>query len=156
MAQRVPMKISFSIDINSLPATVFGWLENPEKAVKWMTSVAKTEILHETPERIGTTFREVVEEDGKGVELQGVITDFKPNRSISFHLDSRVNIVDVEYYVEAIQNGTRLTQNANVRWKFPVNVISIFMGSKIKQNISAQSQKEFEKLKELCESGVDG
>jgi hypothetical protein len=69
-------------------------------------------------------------------------------------LDSRVNAVDVEYYVEETQNGTRLTQNANVRWKFPVNVISIFMGVKIKQNISAQSQKEFEKLKELCENSV--
>jgi uncharacterized protein YndB with AHSA1/START domain len=148
------MKISFSIDINSTPATVFGWLEEPEKATKWMTSVTKTEILHETPERIGTTFREVVEEDGSGVELQGVITDFKPNKSISFHLDSRVNAVDVEYYVEETQNGTRLTQNANVQWKFPVNVISIFMGVKIKQNISAQSQKEFEKLKELCENSV--
>jgi uncharacterized protein YndB with AHSA1/START domain len=149
------MKISLSVEINSPPARVFGWLESPEKAVTWMTSVAKTEILHETPERIGTTFREVVEEDGNGVELQGVITDYKPERSISFHLESRVNVVDVEYFVEAIQNGTRLTQTGNVRWKFPVNVISIFMGSKMKQNISAQAQKEFEKLKELCESGAE-
>jgi hypothetical protein len=61
----------------------------------------------------------------------------------------------VEYGVEAIPNGTRLTQNANVRWKFPVNVISIFMGAKIKQNISTQAQKEFEKLKELCESSIE-
>jgi len=149
------MKISFSIDINSPPATVFGWLERPEKAVKWMTSVAKTEILHETPERIGTTFREVVEEDGKGMEMQGVITDFKAGQAISFHLESRVNALDVEYCVEAKQNGTRLTQTANVRWKFPVNVISLFMGAKIKQGISEQSQKEFEKLKGLCERGIE-
>ena len=120
-----------------------------------MTSVAKTEILHETHDRIGTTFREVVEEDGNGVELQGVITDFKPDKLITFHLDSRVNAVDVEYCVQAVQSGTRLTQNATVRWKFPINVISIFMGAKIKQNISAQAQKEFEKLKQLCESGVE-
>ena len=149
------MKTSFSIDINSPPATVFSWVEKPEKAMKWMTSVSGGEILHETPERVGTTFREVVEEDGNGVELQGVITDYKPDKLISFHLNSRVNVVDVEYCVEAIQNGTRLTQSANVRWKYPVNVISIFMGAKIKQNISTQAQKEFEKLKELCESGVE-
>ena len=149
------MKISFSIDINSPPITVFSWVEKPEKAMKWMTSVTRGEILHETPERIGTTFREVVEEDGSGVELQGMITDYVPDRSISFHLESRVNMVDVEYCVEAIQSGTRLTQNANVRWKFPVNVISLFMGAKIKQNISIQAQKEFKKLKELCEGGVE-
>ena len=148
------MKISFSIDIDSPPARVFGWLESPEKAMQWMTSVARTEILHETPERVGTTFREVVEENGNGVELQGTITGFIPDRSISFHLTSRVNELDVEYGVEAIPTGTRLTQNANVRWKFPVNVISIFMGGKMRQGISAQSQKEFEKLKELCESSA--
>ena len=149
------MKISFSIDINSPPATVFEWVENPGKAMQWMASVAGGEILHETPERIGTTFREVVEEDGNGVELKGVITDYKPERSISFRLDSRFNVVDVEYYVEGVQNGTRLTQNAIVRWKFPVNVISIFRGTKIKQNISTQAQKEFEKLKELCEGVIE-
>jgi len=149
------MKISCSMDINSDPASVFGWLENPEKAVKWMTSVTKTEILHTTPEKTGTTFREVVEEDGNGVELQGVITDYKPEKSISFHLNNRVNVVDVEYCVEANQHGIRLTQNANVRWKFPINVISIFMGAKIRQNISEQSKKEFKKLKELCEGSFE-
>ena len=146
------MKLSFSIDINSPPTAVFGWVENPEKAMKWMTSVAGGEILHETPERVGTTFREFVEEDGEGVEMQGTITGYEPGRSISFHLESRVNVVDVEFHVEAIPGGTRLTQDANVRWKFPVNVISLLMGAKMRQNISAQSQKEFEKLKELCES----
>ena len=69
-------------------------------------------------------------------------------------MESRVNSVDVKYIVEMIPNGTLLTQTANIRWKFPVNVISIFMGAKMKQGISAQSQKEFEKLKELCERDI--
>jgi len=149
------MKLLFSIDINSPPEKVFGWVEDPEKALQWMTSVSGGEILHETPEKIGTTFREFVEENGEGVEMQGMITGYEPGRSISFHLESRVNSVDVTYIVETIPNGTRLTQTANVRWKFPVNVISVYMGSKMRQNISAQSQKEFEKLKELCENILD-
>ena len=148
------MKISLSIDINSPLPTVFSWVENPGKALQWQTSVAKGEILHETPERIGTTFREVVEEDGQGVELHGTITNYIPGKLISFHLESRVNVVDVEYSVEAIPNGTRLTQAGNVRWKFPINVISLFMGGKMEQGITAQSQKEFGKLKELCESSA--
>lgn len=146
------MKLSFSIDINSPPEAVFHWVENPEKAMQWMTSVTEGEILHETPEKVGTSFREFVEEDGEGIEIQGVITGYDPGRSISFHLESRVHVVDVVFRADAISYGTRLTQIANVRWKFPVNVISLFMGGKIKQNISTQSQKEFEKLKELCES----
>ena len=156
IAQGTPMKFTFSIDIHSPPAVVFSWVENPQKAMQWMTSVARGEILHETPERIGTTFREVVEENGSGVEIQGIITGYEPEHSISFHLESRVNVVVVKYHVEAVQNGSRLTQTANVRWKFPVNVLSLFMGAKIKQGISAQAQKEFGKLKELCESGMEG
>lgn len=149
------MNVSFSIEINSPPATVFGWLEKPEKAVRWMTSVTKTDILQETPEKTGTTFREIVEEDGGRMELHGVIADFTPDKSIRFHLNSRVNEVDVEYCVDAIPGGTRLTQSANIHWKFPVNVISLFIGAKMKQRFSAQSQKEFETLKELCEGGSD-
>jgi hypothetical protein len=36
-----------------------------------MKNVAEGEILHETAERVGTTFREVVEEEGGRIEMQG-------------------------------------------------------------------------------------
>jgi len=57
----------------------------------WMSSVSKTELLHKTPDMIGTTFREIVEEDGRGTELQGVVTEYKPNQLISFHLSGQLN-----------------------------------------------------------------
>ena len=83
------MKLSYSIDINSTSETLFGWLGRPEKAMHWMTSVSKTEMLHETPNMIGTTFREIVEEDGQGIEMEGVVTGYEPNKFISFHLNSQ-------------------------------------------------------------------
>ena len=145
------MQITSSIDIKSTPEVVFGWLENPEKAMEWMTSVSGGEILHETPNRVGTTFREVVEDESGAIEMRGFISGFEPDRSIAFHLESRVNIVDVEYRVEKIDEGTRLDYDANIKWKFPVNIISIFMGSKMRQSILAQLQDELNKLKALCE-----
>jgi hypothetical protein len=36
-------------------------------------------------------------------------------------------------------------------WKFPVNIISIIMGNKMRQGILAQLQDELGTLKELCE-----
>lgn len=145
------MKISSAIEINSTPEVVLGWLEKPERAKRWMTSVSKTEILHETKDRVGTTFREIVQDDGGALEMQGVITAFVPNKSIAFHLQSKVNTVDVEYTIAKMPMGVRLLQDANVQWKFPVNIISLFIGAKIKQNVNAQTQAEFYKLKELCE-----
>ena len=145
------MRITSSIDIRNTPEVVFGWLENPEKAMEWMTSVSEGEILHETPDRVGTTFREVVEDESGSIEMHGFISGFEADKSIAFHLESRVNIVDVEYSVEKIDEETRLIYRANIKWKFPVNIISIFMGNKMRQGILAQLQDELNKLKELCE-----
>jgi len=145
------MKIASSIDIKSSPEVVFGWLENPQKAMQWMTSVSGGEITHETPERVGTTFREVVEDENGSVEMHGMITAFEADKSIAFHLESRVNIVDVEYRVEKIDEGVRLDYQANIKWKFPVNVISIFMGNKMRQSILGQLRDELGTLKEICE-----
>jgi uncharacterized protein YndB with AHSA1/START domain len=146
------MKISCSVDIESAPEAVFGWLEEPEKAMLWMTSVSKAQILHEAPGRVGTTFREVVEDEGGAMEMQGTITGFEPGRSISFHLSSKVNALDVTYSVEAIANGTRVVEYAEIRWKFPVSIYATFFGEKMRQNITAQLQEEFSRLKELCET----
>ena len=146
------MKISISIKINSTPKIVFSWLENPEKAMAWMTSVTKGEVIYESPEIVGTTFRETVEDENGSMELEGVISGFQPDKSIAFHLSSRVNVVDVEYSIEETPTGVLLTNIANVKWKFPVNIISLFIGRKMKQNIIAQSQDELNKLKEFCES----
>ena len=145
------MNIASSIKIQSSPNVVFGWLENPEKAMTWMTSVSGGEILHETPDRVGTKFREIVKDESGSIEMHGMITDFEENKSIAFHLESKVNIVDVEYHVEKNDEGTRLDYQASVKWKFPVNIISIFMGKKMQQNILAQLQDELNRLKVLCE-----
>jgi len=145
------MKIASSIDIKSSPKVVFGWLEDPEKAMQWMTSVSGGEILHETPNRVGTTFREVVEDESGSMELHGTITGFEADKSIAFHLESRVNIVDVDYRVEKTDEGTRLDYDADIKWKFPVNIINIFMGNKMRQSILAQLQDELSELKRLCE-----
>jgi uncharacterized protein YndB with AHSA1/START domain len=148
------MKISYTIDINNTPEEVFHWLNNPERAMAWMSSVSKTELLHETTDMVGTTFREIVEENGQWTELHGVVTDYRPNQLIAFHLSGKFNVVDVEYRLEEIESRTRLTQNATIRFKSFMKVLSILMGPMFKKKIMDQLQKEFAKLKELCECGA--
>ncbi|MBP8000246.1 MAG: SRPBCC family protein [Chloroflexi bacterium] len=145
------MKISHAIEIHNTPEKVFHWLNNPKRAMSWMASVAKTEILHETPDMVGTTFREIVAENGQETELYGVVTDYRPNQLIAFHLSGKFNVVDVAYYLEGIANGTRLTQRADIRFKAFLKLLSILIGPILKKNLMAQSQKEFARLKELCE-----
>ena len=145
------MKLIFTIDIDSPLEKVFAWIKNPEKAKVWMTSVGETEMLSGDPNTVGSTFREVVRNQNGETELQGVVTGFRENESISFHLNGDYNIVDVEFRVERIGGLTRLTQTADIRWRSFMKIMSIFLGQQIKKEITAQSQAEFATLKSLCE-----
>jgi len=58
------MKINFAIEVLGEPDEVFSWIDNPEKATLWQKGVKKEEIIIETPEKIGTTFIEEMEDGG--------------------------------------------------------------------------------------------
>jgi len=146
------MKISHGIEIESSPEEVFLWIKDPERAKEWMTSVSEGEMLSGTPNTVGSTFREVVRDQNGETELHGVVTGYQENEMISFHLSGRYNTVDVELRVEKIGEQTRLIQTADIRWRSFMKVMSIFLGQRIKKEITAQSQREFAKLKTLCET----
>ena len=145
------MKISYTMDIDCTPEKVWYWLGTPERAMVWQTNVSKTEILEETPNMVGTTFRETIEENGRGVEMFGVVTDYKENQSLAMHLSGKYNVVDVEWHIEGMEEHTRVTLNSDIRFRSFLRVVSIFMRPVFKKNIMRQLQEEFARLKELCE-----
>ena len=145
------MKLLYSIDINSTLEKVWSWLGTPERAMVWQTNVSKTEVIQETPDMIGTTFRETIEENGSGVEMHGVVTDYQENQLLAMHLSGQYNTVDVEWRLEAIEDGTRLTVNSDIRFKSVINVLSILMRPVFKRKITTQLRGELARLKEICE-----
>ena len=141
------MKISNTIEIKSTPENVFYWLEDPERAMKWQTTVTKYEIIKETPQRVGTTFTEYIEENGHGTEMRGILTGFVPNKMLAFHLEGEYNTIDVNFTLNEKEGITQITQHADVHFRGMLKVLSIFL----KKKIIKQMQKEFAVLKELCE-----
>ena len=146
------MKLSYTVDINCTPERVWYWLGNPERAMVWQTNVSKTEIIKETPNMIGTTFRETVEENGSGVEMQGVVTDYRENRSLAMHLSGKYNTVDVAWRIEEMEGYTSVTLNSDIRFKSFVKILNILMRHFFRKKITEQLRGEFARLKELCES----
>ena len=145
------MKVVNIIEINATPEKVFYWLEEPDRAMQWMTSVTRSELIKETPNRVGTTFREYIEEDGRGIEMHGVITEFVSNERFAVHLESKLNSVDVSFALEEKGGMTQLIQNVELQFKGMVQVLSVFLRASIKKKITSQTQSEFARLKELCE-----
>lgn len=131
------MRLEERVDIEQRPEGVFSWLEDPTRAVVWMSSVSKTEILHRTPGLVGTTFRETVADAGGSAELEGVVTACEPKRVIAFHLEGRFNDVDVEYRLDEVQGRTRLTVRADLRFKGALAVSSFLLWPVFKRKASA-------------------
>lgn len=146
------MNFNFAIDISLKPENIFPWIANPDKAILWQKGVRRSEIVKETPEKIGTTFKEVMEENGEELEMKGTITGFVDNESISFHLESRIHTVDVTYSILENKNISTLKVEGVIKWKFPMNIISFISGGKMKKKIIQQIKSEFTELKRLCEA----
>ena len=146
------MKIRNSIKINAAADKVFGRLADPDRAMKWMTSVKKGEIIEKTPDIVGTTFREYIEENGRGTEMRGVITCCDRNARLDFHLEGDFNTVDVMFTMEEVGGATYLTQTADVHFKGALRIMSVIMGPAFKKKTISQAREEFVKLKELCEN----
>ena len=149
------MKITLEIDISCRPDEVFSWINDPDKAIRWQKGVKSGEILKETSEKIGTRFKEVLEENGKSLEMLGEITDYIPDKLISFHLESKIHRVDVHYAVAGELNKSKVTVDLVLQWKFPMNIIGLILGHKLKTNILKQSKSELEQLKILCETAYN-
>ena len=142
------MEVVNKIEINATPEQIFYWLEEPERAKEWVTSVTRSEYIKKTPNKVGTTFCEYVEEDGQGIEMQGVITEFEPNKGYAVHLESESHSADVRFVLIEKSSSTQLTQSVELHFK---NELSDDVLESIKKSITTQAQREFARLKELCE-----
>jgi hypothetical protein len=144
------MRIVAEIRVQAGAPEVFPWIAVPEKAMRWQPDVVEQEILVATPNLVGTTFREVVADGGR-LEMRGEITRYLEGESIAFHLTSRIHELDVAYRLEALDGLTVVQAEAHVRWKFPMNLLALAIGGKMRRQLARQMSSELAELKRLCE-----
>lgn len=145
------MKIINQVAIHAPPQQVFYWLEEPDRAKKWMTSVTHSEIIHEEPEKVGTTFKEYIEEGGRGTEMRGVVTGFVPNELFAVRLEGAQSSVDVRFELTREESVTLLTRHVDLRLKGMLKLFGLFLGPAIRRKVAKQARIEFLALKKICE-----
>jgi hypothetical protein len=143
------MKISYEDTLEKPVEVVFPWIAEPKKAIQWQNNVKGGEIIIEKKEIVGTTFKEMIEEDGQSLEMYGKITQYAENKLIEFQLESKVHKLLVVYIVEKMNNNTKIIIKANINWKFPMNIISLFIGRRMKDGIQNQMKTEIQQLRRI-------
>ena len=122
------MEISITTDICCKPEEVFLWINDPDQAMRWQKGVKSVEIINETPDKIDTTFKEVMEENGKSLEMYGKVIDYVPNELISFQLESKIYKVHLTYSVKSEAENSIVLIESTINWKLPMSIICLFIG----------------------------
>jgi len=123
-----------------------------DHVAEWSEVVVEDEIIEETADVVGTTFRSVTETNGNRMEFRGMITTFDPPYQHGSHLTGKLFDILVDYQFESISpERTRVTQSSTVNGKGLMKFVFFFLNKFPGDPGQAAAQKELNHLKEFCE-----
>lgn len=144
------MKTEGSVVIDRPIDEVFEYTNN--NVTEWSLIVLEEEVLEETPDRVGTTFRTVTEDHGRQMEFDGVTTKYDPPHVSAIHLEGSSFNIDAEYQFEDLGGKTRVTQRSSVKGKGLFALMLPLMSVFMRKSSCDALQKELNNLKRCLES----
>lgn len=144
------MRTELSVEIERPIEEVFA--KALDDVAAWSIIVVEDELIEETPEIVGSTFRTITEENGRRMEFIGMVMEHEPPHRSRVELTNKAFNLDVTYLFEPTSSGTRVTQYSEAKpnglvMKLMFGVMAPFMR---KSSCDAQS-KELNSLKAFCE-----
>lgn len=147
------MQTEMSVEIDRPIEKVFDYTTN--HVAEWSQTVVEEEILKETPEVVGTTFRIVTEEKGNRMDFQGVVVRHEPPHASAIQLTGPQFDIDVWYLFEDVSGRTRVTQKSIVKGKGLVKVMFFLFGWMMAGAGRKSIQQELNNLKRLLEAPAE-
>jgi len=147
------MKTSKTTIINATANIVFLWLEDNDRLKQWVPNLVEDEPIIETPEKTGSTFRQVFLERGKKMEMTGEITDYAENERMRVVMTGDMFNLDVDYILKALApTQTEVTQDTEIKMKGAAKLFAplVFLMSKF--SISDPQAEAHNRLKEMAEA----
>ncbi len=144
------MKHEVSVEIDHPIDEVFR-LAN-DHMPEWSVTVVEDEILNETPDGVGSTFRMVTEEKGRRMEFDGVVTTYDPPRVSAVQMTNAMLDIETQFTFEEVSGKTRVTQNATVKGKGIYKLMMFVFGLFAHKSSCKASENELNCLKRYCES----
>ncbi len=147
------MKTSKTTLIDAPAATVFLWLEDNDRLRQWVPNLIEDEPLVETPEKVGSKFRQVFLENGRRMEMVGEITEFVENERLRVDITGKMFDLDADYVLVALsETRTELTQNTEIKFKGMMMLFAPIMVLMSKLSSNDPQADAHEKLKAMAEA----
>lgn len=147
------MKTSMTTIIDAPANIVFLWLEDNERLKRWVPNLIEDDPIIETPEKVGSTFRQTFQERGKEMKMTGEITAYTENERMRVFMTGEMFNLDVDYILKALSpEQTEVTQDTEIKMKGAAKLFAplMLLMSKLSQN-NPQAEAHA-RLKEMAEA----
>ena len=151
------MKTSKTTIIDAPASIVFPWFEDSERLRQWIPNIVEDVALIETPEKVGSTFRQVFLERGKQMEMTGEITAYAENERMRVYMSGDMFDLDADYVLKALSpEQTEVTQDTTIKFKGMIKLLAPLMLLMSKFSNADPQAEAHAKLKELAEAEFRG
>ena len=122
------MKTTTVTIIDAPAANIFPWLEDTDRMKQWLPNLVEDVPLTETPDKIGSTFRQVYHERGKDMEMIGEVTAYSENERMRAYITADMFDLDVDYHLKPLgPEQTELTQYTEIKFKGFIKIMKPLM-----------------------------
>ena len=149
------MRNTYSIEVGRARDQVFAFLDDEENLPQMVPNLVDHGILDETPEKVGTTFWHVYEEQGRRMKMTGVVTEHRPPERMAVKLDGAMFGLEVVYELEELgPTSTRFTQHSEARFKHVFKLLGLLFGKKMEKEGKQAQAETFAHMKAAIEEGT--
>ena len=142
------MRAEASVVINRPAEAIFAFLADIDKRTQWQASLLEVSKTSEGPVGVGATGREVRHIMGRRMESSFEITEFEPDRKISFKSTSGPIAIQGRYTLEPELGATRLSIVVDGELDGTLKLVEPMVVQIVKQQLDA----DFGTLKLLLEA----
>lgn len=100
------------VRINKPVNEVFTDFQNVELMKQWMPELKSIDVLEETSEKIGSTYKVVVENQGKLITMTKKVLAYETNKRITSYFDAENMLKTDDYIFTSEGNTTKLIQTS--------------------------------------------
>jgi uncharacterized protein YndB with AHSA1/START domain len=146
------MRCTYSLDINAPIDRIFDLIHDPEKHKLWLKGVEETRYVgaYDPANPVGAKFKQTIREGRRVKEYDGEVTAFARPKHLGIRLSSPQFVVDVDYRLSPLAQGTHLDFAADVTCSSRLfRVLAAVFGLFTRWIL----RKQMAKLKELAEAG---
>jgi uncharacterized protein YndB with AHSA1/START domain len=146
------VKVEVSVVINRPVEEVFAFVTRIENWNQWDAQLAEVKKTSEGPVGVGTTCQEVRHFMGRRMESTNEITEYEPNRKLSFKSTSGPFPVEGGYTFESVEGGTKFT----VKGQAETGGFFKLTDPIVRRAVKGQLETINANLKELLEAQAEG